>query len=439
MPRTDPNVTTLAYCESHVVMKAILADGTILRLGTGTLANVPEDDSLKYSYVGKILTDSQVKISTTQAANLFSVDAENIDKQLGLTINDVNTTLHGAKVIASKVFSDPYSLDIGSFSPRLWFKGSTIRGTLPNENFSEWKDISGFQSDAEGTASFHWKAINGVHAADFDFGKFMTISGSFPLAQVFLVFKSNANKFATSGSILGSSSPPFRFAANSTEFAAPLPTSVRSNGVVLPSPYNLGDITTTKIVNIKTNDPNAIRTYFLNSQDGLRLSFSLSEIIGFSEQLSPQEEQNVEYILARNYGIQLPYTPSRTWDRKVLLVGEIASVELDEKLARIKIVSDIAPNVAFIAGRTVGTICPLVFKGTRCGYSGPLTTCNKIYVSEGGCSGRNNQHRFGGVVIEGELNRIVPGGIDTTVGDFDRFRTGGTFPNFERNREVILF
>ncbi|NDC10516.1 MAG: hypothetical protein EBZ75_14490, partial [Oxalobacteraceae bacterium] len=33
---------------------------------------------------------------------------------------------------------------------------------------------------------------------------------------------------------------------------------------------------------------------------------------------------------------------------------------------------------------------------TECGYSGALTTCNKLYTDADGCSGRSNQHRFGG-------------------------------------------
>jgi hypothetical protein len=438
MSRSNPLVSSLAFCESHVILRAILANGEVLRLGTGTLHNIPEEDSLKYSYVGKILKDSQVKVSTTQAANTFSADAENVDKELGLTINDLNSTLQGAKIVASKVFSDPYSMSVGEFSPRIWHRGNDIKGFLPNENITTWKDLSGHESNATGNASFGWKRINGKNVATFDSNKFMTIDGTFALAQIFAVFKSDLSAFNGSGSILGSTTVAFKFATNTVQFGPPFPSSVRSNGEELSSPYNLEDITTTKILNIKTNEPDAVRGYFINNQGGVKINFHLAELIGFSTQLSPIEEQNIEYILAKSYGVQLPYTISRTWDRKVLLVGEIDSVEIDENIARIKIVSDIAPNVAFIAARPVGTNCPLVFKGIACGYSGPLTTCNKKYISEGGCSGRNNQHRFGGVVIEGELNRIIPGGIDTTIGDSSRFRNRETFPELERHREIIF-
>jgi hypothetical protein len=46
--------------------------------------------------------------------------------------------------------------------------------------------------------------------------------------------------------------------------------------------------------------------------------------------------------------------------------------------------------------RTVGHKCPWEFKGAECGYSGAETVCNKLYTDAGGCSGRSNQHRFGG-------------------------------------------
>jgi hypothetical protein len=437
MARTDPSVN-LSWCESHVVMKAVLANGEVLRLGTGTLTNVEEEDSLKYSYEAKILKDSQVRLSTTQSANLLNVDAENVDKELGLTINDVNSTLQGAKITASKVFSDIYSLDISDFSPRIWFNGDKIRGFLPNQTVTSWEDLSGNNSNASGTAVFSWKTINGRHALSFSNNDAMGIFGSFPLAQVFVVFKSDFPSFVGSGSILGSLTPAFKFANNTTEFTSPFPSGVRSNGLELVSPFPIGDLTQTKILNIKTSSPTTTRNYIINNQDGVRMDFKLAELIGFTNELSPAEEQNVEYILSRKYGVNLPYVPTRTWDRKILMVGEISGVEVNENIVRIKIVSDIAPNVAFIAARPVGTNCPLVFKGVRCGYSGPLTTCNKVYISEGGCSGRENQHRFGGVVIEGELNRIIPGDIDTTIGNPSRFWDGNHYPEVFRNREILF-
>jgi hypothetical protein len=215
-----------------VIIKALLANGVTLRLGSAKLTNVPEADATLHSYEAKIIQDSQVKISTTRTADQMSFEAENVDKELGLTINNVATVLVGAKVICSKVFAE---------------------------------------------------------------------SGS---------------------------------------------------------------------------------------------------------------------------------APGHLWESKVLLTGEIASIDNTEEVVSIKIVSDTAPGVAFIASRPVQAKCPLVFKGTACGYVGSLTTCNKLYESAGGCSGRTNTHRFGGVIIKGELPEIINGDVDTTVGNGDRHGPNTTYPDY---------
>lgn len=118
-----------------------------------------------------------------------------------------------------------------------------------------------------------------------------------------------------------------------------------------------------------------------------------------------------------------------------MLDGEVAYLDADENIGTIKIVSDTAPNVAFISNRRVQSHCPLVFKGKACGYSGVLTTCNKLYEDAGGCSGRENQHRFGGIVIRGELSRPIPGGIDTEIEDYlNRYRNGELYPDLPDGR-----
>jgi hypothetical protein len=126
------------------------------------------------------------------------------------------------------------------------------------------------------------------------------------------------------------------------------------------------------------------------------------------------------------------------WESKVLLIGEIAYVDATTEIVSIKIVSDTAPNVAFIATRPIQTKCPLIFKGVACGYSGSLTTCNKVYESTDGCAGRSNQHRFGGVVIRGELPTPIPGGIDTDVNDPYRYKNGDTYPDPWNGRVPLI-
>lgn len=95
--------------------------------------------------------------------------------------------------------------------------------------------------------------------------------------------------------------------------------------------------------------------------------------------------------------------------KSIMLVGEISDVQITETDAEVTAISDMASGVAFIGNRPVQSRCPLVFKGVACGYVGGLTTCNKLLQSDDGCSGRNNTHRFGGIVIKGELPQPIFG------------------------------
>lgn len=226
MPRSEPTDVDLRFCETHVTMKLVLHDGTIYRLASASLTFVDEEDG-QFNYLAHLMKDSEVKTTLTSLADQASVGAQNVDRELGLTINDVSQTITNSKVTFSKVFR----------------------------------------------------------------------------------------------------------------------------------------------------------------QDG------------------------------------------GTWDRKVLLEGVVADVQIDENLAEIKIVSDVAPNVAFIGTRQVQEKCPLVFKGHACGYVGPLTTCNKVFDSPDGCAGRNNQPRFGGAKDSGELSRPVIGDIDTEIGDAERRRGRLGYPD----------
>ncbi len=444
MARTDP-ATNLTLCESHVVVKATLSDGTILRLGSATLTNVIEEDSSGYSYVAKIIRDSQLKMSSTNAADQMSVGAENVDKELGLTINDQSKSLVGAKVICSKVFAEiENEVDVLGYSPAAYFDAGKLGVTQnlsQDDAISTWEDLSGNLHNGNTTGSIFFKrrVINGRPSVLFSDND-MTIDGVFPVAQVFAVFRSISSVFDR-GSIVGSNSFAnrlFGFQNETTQMEAPFPRSVRKNGADLSSPFDLGDITQPIILNVKTNNPTAVRQYFINNMEGLRTGFNLSELIMFGTDLSAEDEQHIESYLARKYGVTLPYVIPRTWDSKVLMHGEISNVEASSEEVTIKIVSDIAPNVAFIAGRPVQALCPLIFKGDRCLYSGPETTCNKLYISEGGCSGRNNQHHFGGAVIKGEVGVIVHGGIDTYIGDEERYNYYGHYPDPVSGRVYIM-
>lgn len=79
----------------------------------------------------------------------------------------------------------------------------------------------------------------------------------------------------------------------------------------------------------------------------------------------------------------------------LLLHGVITGYTMTDQVVNMDVTTRINVENS-INNRRVGEKCGWVFKGTECGYSGPLTTCNKLYVSNDGCSGRSNQHRFGG-------------------------------------------
>lgn len=105
---------------------------------------------------------------------------------------------------------------------------------------------------------------------------------------------------------------------------------------------------------------------------------------------------------------------SGDWTSSPLCYGEIDDVRIDQSNATVTVISDTAPNVSFLTNRPLQKTCPLAFKGVACGYVGAETTCNKKRDDAGGCSGRNNVHRFGGFIADGELARPI---IGTGFGD----------------------
>jgi hypothetical protein len=435
MSRSEPNVN-LNYCESQVVIKAVLADGTVLRLGTGSLENVPESDGSNYGYLGKIIRDSDVRTSTTTSANQIQLDTENVDKVLGLTINNLESTLIGAKVVCSKVFTDIATADLNQFNPAFWFEGFNILDVSPNQNFSVWPDKSGNARHASGQAIFKWKAINGYNGVQFGATDEMVIPGSFPLAQVFAVFSTPNSTWSNSGSIIGASPNTFGFVSGSNIFGSPLPGIVRNNGAILTSPYALDLDRSANLLNVFVNNPTIPRNYKINNLGGVHTDFTLSGLVGFSTALTSQQTQLVEHVLARRYQIEMPYKRDKLWERKVLLTGEIATARVNEETVSITILSQTAPNVAFIAARPVQSKCSLPFKSRACGYVGPLVVCNKTYDSEDGCAGRGRQFRYAGLVIKGEINTPISGGIDTVVGTPERYWPGDYYPDTERHRMV---
>jgi len=349
MARTEPTVN-LKWCETHVVMKAILSNGTTLRLGSAKLEAISESAG-SFDYEAKITKDSQVKISTTRSADQVTLNVENVDKELGLTLNDINSTLLGAKVTCSKVFSD--------IAQNIKATGQiTFTGTPSNGNTIT---IGGI------TFTFRTGTATGT--------KDILING-------------------TSGT-----------ATN---------TAAKLNASTIPPIYMAAYSAAAGVVNIEYNLGGSEGNAFTLAKSGTNISLSGSTLTGGDN-------------------------ATKTWERKVLLTGEIANVDANQNEVTIKIVSDTAPNVAFISARPVQDSCPLIFKGEACGYTGILTTCNKLYESDGGCSGRNKQSRYGGIVVKGELPKVITGDIDTEVEVNNRLSIGPHYPNLVNGRIRLAF
>lgn len=82
-------------------------------------------------------------------------------------------------------------------------------------------------------------------------------------------------------------------------------------------------------------------------------------------------------------------------DYLLLFTGVVTGYRGDEAYLEIDAVTSVN-RAGNISNRRVGVKCPWVFKDANCGYVGVETTCNKLYTDAGGCSGRSNQHKFGG-------------------------------------------
>ena len=81
-----------------------------------------------------------------------------------------------------------------------------------------------------------------------------------------------------------------------------------------------------------------------------------------------------------------------------LFRGEIVPVEVNETVAVLEVVSDLVAAGFCVGNWTLADACQFVFKDpATCGYTGVKTTCNKRRKSPDGCSGRDNEHRFGGM------------------------------------------
>lgn len=106
-----------------------------------------------------------------------------------------------------------------------------------------------------------------------------------------------------------------------------------------------------------------------------------------------------------------PQSPTTDY-HVILFKGTIVSVSVDDRDIVLTVVSDLYAGGMIGAVRVVATSCQFVFKDSAtCGYVGAETVCNKRYTDAGGCSGRSNQHRYGGA-----LKRNTQAGLQTSSG-----------------------
>lgn len=109
------------------------------------------------------------------------------------------------------------------------------------------------------------------------------------------------------------------------------------------------------------------------------------------------------------------------WQWHQLLTGIIVSVSANDREATFELLSDIYASGLVGAIAPVQRKCRHVFnapdpldpnnlakrKGPDCGYTGLLPTCNKIFESPDGCLGRENQHRYGGVLYDTSKESLI--------------------------------
>jgi hypothetical protein len=88
--------------------------------------------------------------------------------------------------------------------------------------------------------------------------------------------------------------------------------------------------------------------------------------------------------------------PANTY-QVTLLTGQVVAARASETEVQLTLMSDIYSSGA-IAGQIIyGRSCPWTFKdAATCAFVGPQSTCNKLLDDPDGCSGRSNEHHFGG-------------------------------------------
>lgn len=101
---------------------------------------------------------------------------------------------------------------------------------------------------------------------------------------------------------------------------------------------------------------------------------------------------------------------------RTLFTGIITQASANNRETRLQIIHDLEGLAAVGGDRSVTRTCAWQlqgkFRGTECGYAGAELACNGLFSHAGGCSGRSNQHRFGGFVkLEGKPDTTAAIGL----------------------------
>lgn len=157
----------------------------------------------------------------------------------------------------------------------------------------------------------------------------------------------------------------------------------------------------------------------------VRASGALRQAINQSADRVEFTISNVDRLISRTTGSGIKFGTATAgqvvrqfrnlvWEWHQLMVGTITAVTTNDREATFELLSDIYSAGLVGAVAPVQRKCRHIFnapdpsdpgnlgkrKGPDCGYTGLLPTCNKIFESPDGCLGRNNQHRYGGVLYD---------------------------------------
>lgn len=367
MARTNPTNVNLKWCETHELLKAVLPDGTVYRLGTADL------DVEGEHYVGDLKATGGAKQSATRSHDRLTVGIQNADRVMGLTINQFSRTLVGASITFSRAFRN---VEIE------WLDNENYITNDPNMRGYATKQFNaGWGTLLRSAEEFGWQSEPDKESAEISH---VLLSVNQRVRFGFSDDDGNSWLFEIDNGTL----------------------STLVNGVVQHTlPAKVGDKlrmfpwaeAAVRMV-VERNDYNQLGVYPV-----------LMETYNSPEIVYPLYAAMDIHDLDTTFG-SLDIV-GHQFQRKEIMSGEIWEAPVDEDAVEITLVGELSSGLAFIADRPLQSTCPLIFKGVECGYSGSLTSCNKIYDSPDGCAGRNMQHRFGGVIVRGELTRPIIGGV----------------------------